>query len=71
MKFEILRSGAEFYWRLNGANGKALCHSENYKNKADAQQTIVAIIGGAADAEIVDSTSVSTRRDDERRKPSK
>lgn len=36
--FEILRANAGgYYWRLKGANGETLCHSEVYTSKQSAQ----------------------------------
>ncbi|KQZ15551.1 hypothetical protein ASD44_16935 [Mesorhizobium sp. Root554] len=36
--FEILRANAGgYFWRLKGANGETLCHSEVYTSKQSAQ----------------------------------
>lgn len=36
--FEILRaSTGGYFWRLKGANGETLCHSEVYTSKQSAQ----------------------------------
>lgn len=40
MKFELYKSGAEWRWRLKGANGEIIAHGESYKNRADAVHAV-------------------------------
>ena len=54
--FEILRSGAEYFWRLRAKNGETLCHSETYTSKQSAQNGIAAVKRIAADAPVHDLT---------------
>lgn len=58
MKFQILRSGAEFYWKIVSDNGNVMAHSENYKNRVDAVTACLTVIKEAAEAQLVDLTQV-------------
>jgi uncharacterized protein YegP (UPF0339 family) len=54
VKFQILRSGTQYYFRVVARNGQTLCHSESYWNKADCRNAIRTIQGGAGSAQIED-----------------
>jgi uncharacterized protein YegP (UPF0339 family) len=56
VKFQILRSGAQYYFRVVARNDKTLCHSERYWNKADCRNAIAVIQGGAGSAPVEDLT---------------
>ncbi len=55
--FEILRANAGgYFWRLKGANGETLCHSEVYTSKQSAQVGIDAVKRIAPSAPVYDRT---------------
>jgi uncharacterized protein YegP (UPF0339 family) len=56
LKFQILRSGVQYYFKILARNGQTLCHSESYFNKADCRNAIGIIQGGAGSAGIEDLT---------------
>jgi uncharacterized protein YegP (UPF0339 family) len=54
--FEILRANAGgYFWRLKGANGETLCHSEVYTSKQSAE-------AGIASAKRIAPTAVAYDR---------
>jgi uncharacterized protein YegP (UPF0339 family) len=54
VKFQILRSGGQYYFRIVARNDRTLCHSERYWNKADCRNAIAIIQGGASSAPVED-----------------
>ncbi|MFD2648241.1 YegP family protein [Devosia albogilva] len=55
--FEILRANAGgYFWRLKGANGETLCHSEVYTSKQAAETGIAAVKRVAPTAPVNDRT---------------
>jgi len=56
VKFQIHRSGAQYYFRVVARNGQTLCHSERYWNKSDCRNAIAIIQGGAGSAPVEDLT---------------
>jgi len=55
--FEILRANAGgYFWRLKGANGETLCHSEVYTSKQSAQAGVDAAKRVAPLAQVHDRT---------------
>ena len=48
MKVQILRSGAQYCFRIVARNDRTLCHSERYWNKADCRNAIANAAGGGA-----------------------
>jgi uncharacterized protein YegP (UPF0339 family) len=55
--FEILRANAGgYFWRLKGANGETLSHSEVYTSKQSAQAGVDAVKRIAPLAPVYDQT---------------
>lgn len=55
MRFEILSSGVQWYFRIvSGGNYRVLATSERYHNKSDARATAQLIINSAGSGYIVE-----------------
>ena len=62
MKFELRPSNDRaqpYYFRIVASNGRVLCHSENYSNKADAIAAVTLIKVNAASAPFHDYTKAA------------
>ena len=51
------QTNGQFYWKLNAANGEALCVSEGYMTKQHAINGIVSCRRNATNADIDDQTT--------------
>jgi len=54
VKFVIVPSGGQWYFRIVAANSRTLANSERYHNKADCQNAIALIKRGASSAPVED-----------------
>jgi uncharacterized protein YegP (UPF0339 family) len=52
MKFVIVPSGGQYYFRILAANNRTLANSERYHNRADCQNAIALIKAGAPGAPV-------------------
>ena len=56
LRFEILKAGDGFYWRVVAANNEILAHSQTYTSKQSALGGAGVVRDHAAGAEIRDRT---------------
>jgi uncharacterized protein YegP (UPF0339 family) len=54
--FEVDAAIGGYYWRLKGANGETLCHSEVYTSKQSALAGVAAVQRIVPTARVVDKT---------------